>query len=166
MLRFIKKTWVHLLVALNILLFITFPFSQQVFGTHCEILPAVDLAVIFYFSTYRRIKYWHIFIFGIVIDQLYTLPFGITSALLLPAEFCLRIIPKWVALRDYFTNLLIFVCYCMVVILGKYMLVTILSHNHLDYISTVFYFLTTILVYPIMHLIMDTFFKHLGKNAG
>jgi cell shape-determining protein MreD len=142
------------------------PLNQHLFGFYSEIFPALDLIIIYYISTYKKIKYWQLFIIGIFLDQLYALPAGLSSFALILAEKILRYYTKWLLLKEYTTNLTIFCAYTAFIMIIKYLIITILSPSHIDGMSILFYFITTILAYPIMHVILEKSINILGKNAG
>ena len=93
-----------LAAAAYLLIIFMLPFQWYRISAAGEIFPAIDLIFIYYLSTYKHLKYWQLFLAGLIIDQLYQLPLGISSLSLMAANFGLYIISTWLLLRDYFTN--------------------------------------------------------------
>ncbi|NBY35213.1 MAG: hypothetical protein EBQ62_02795, partial [Alphaproteobacteria bacterium] len=76
------KAVLTLILGLYILLICLIPLKLYKLGLvnmFGEIFPAVDLIVIYYFSTYTTIRSWILFIIGIIIDQIYQVPVGLNS---------------------------------------------------------------------------------------
>ena len=59
-----------LLITINILylsILLILPFEWHKLGPHSEIFPAFDLIIIYYLSTHSDVRYWHLFLAGIVL---------------------------------------------------------------------------------------------------
>lgn len=139
------------------------PFQWHKFGPYSEIFPAFDLIIIYYLSTYHNMQYWHLFIAGIFIDQLYNFPMGISSLTFILSYHGLNLLSRWFLLKHYLTNVVIFSIYSLFIIISRYLIVTIKSTHYIEGISVLFYFLTTIFAYPIMFIMLDKPMKILGK---
>ncbi len=126
--------------------------AVNIFG---EIFPALDVILIYYFSTHKSVHYWFLFLVGILIDQLYNLPIGLSSLVFIIANFSFLNFNRWFILKDYITNLWVFCFYSFVVIFFRY-LIFLMKHNY-DFfnISIYFCYLTTILCYPIVKYFLD-----------
>ena len=155
-----------LAAAAYLLIIFMLPFQWYRISAAGEIFPAIDLIFIYYLSTYKHLKYWQLFLAGLIIDQLYQLPLGISSLSLMAANFGLYIISTWLLLRDYFTNLAIFCVYSLFIIAVRYLLVTINSTHHIEGMAIYFYFLTTIFAYPIIVPIISKPINILSPHAG
>jgi len=149
---------------LGILCFL--PFQWYKISPYGEIFPALDLIIIYYLSTHYRVKYWHLFLVGVMVDQLYQVPLGTSSLALMAANWGLYMASNWLLLRDYFINLAVFCGYALFVIGARYLLVTISSTHHIEGLSIFFYFLTTIFAYPIILPIIIKPINLLNYNAG
>ncbi len=146
-----------LLITINILflsILFVLPLEWHKLGPHSEIFPAFDLISIYYLSTYFNIKYWHLFLAGIFIDQIYNLPIGTSSLIFIIAHQGLKLLNRWFELTNYQTNLAIFCVYSLFIILSRYLIVTIKSIHHIEGFSIIFYFLTTIFTYPIISILL------------
>lgn len=131
------------------------PFNWHYIGSNSEIFPAFDLAIIYYISTYKSIKNWHLFLLGLLIDQLYQIPLGTSSLSLIIANLLLNQFRSKFFLKDYYTNISIFCVYSMFVISFKFLIVTIKSTYYIQGISIYFYYLTTIFSYPIIKMLIE-----------
>lgn len=165
MLKELKKLLRYFIILTPIILLSVFPLQAFVFNIEYEIFPAVELAIIYFYSTYGNIKYWQLFVLGIIIDQLYFTPIGISSLLFIVANYCLSLSANWFSLKEYINNIALFACYCTFIILGKLIFITIISYNKIYNLSVIFYILNTIAVYPIIYFILEKISKLFKKNV-
>lgn len=131
------------------------PFNWHYIGSNSEIFPAFDLIIIYYVSTYKNIKNWHLFLLGLLIDQLYQIPLGDSSLSLIVANLLLIKFRCKFFLKDYYTNISIFCVYSILVIFFRFLIVTIKSAHYIQGISIYFYYLTTIFSYPIIKMLIE-----------
>lgn len=131
------------------------PFNWYYIGSNSEIFPAFDLIIIYYISTYKSIKNWHLFLLGLLIDQLYQIPLGASSLSLITANLLLNQGKSKFFLKDYYTNISIFCLYSLLVISFRFLIVTIKSSYYIQGISIYFYYLTTIFSYPIIKMLIE-----------
>lgn len=157
--RLINK---FLIISFLLNLFIL-PFNIYIFNLSNEIFPALDLIIIYYFSTHKKIYHWQLFIIGIFLDQLYNNAIGINSLILIIADLAFSYINKLCLIKKYETNIIIFCGYAFFVIAARYCFITILSTNYIEGNAIVFYYITTIFSYPIMYIILEKSFKILGS---
>lgn len=141
------------------------PLEWHKISSYGEIFPALDIIIIYYIMTYYHPKNWHLFIYGIVVDKLYNFPLGSSALILILSYQALRLLTNWFMLRDYFTNLVIFYAYAFLMILSRYIIITIKSPHSLEGMVILFYFLTTISAYPIMRILIEKPIKTLHQNA-
>ena len=141
-------------IIITILLFLL-PFNMHIFGLSCNIFPALDLIIIYYLTVQKKLYNRHLFFIGIFLDGLYIVPLGIHSFILISANIILEYLRRYFAVKGYQTDLLIFSLYCAVAMTIKYILLTIVGENYIEGISIIFYYLTTILIYPLSHLILN-----------
>ncbi|MDG1436675.1 MAG: hypothetical protein P8P83_02680 [Rickettsiaceae bacterium] len=155
MFKYISQFLIIIAASLYIALLFLLPFQWHKFGLYSEIFPAFDLIIIYYLCTHKKIKYWHLFLSGGFIDQLYGLPIGISSLMFILSYYGLKQLRRWFFLKDYITNITIFSFYSFVIILSRYLTVTIKSAYYIEGMSILFYFLTTIFSYPIMRILIE-----------
>ncbi|NRB11010.1 MAG: hypothetical protein HRU35_05325 [Rickettsiaceae bacterium] len=146
-LRLLKYTYILLLLLLPIEIF--------KLGFSSEIFPAIELIIIYYFSLYKEVKYWQIFILGLLLDQFYNLPIGTSSLGLIMGDIFLKQMGKWFLLKDHLTSILIFPGYCLVIFALKFLTITIKGTYSIQGISIYFLYFTTILTYPLASLLID-----------
>lgn len=149
------KFLIYFIVISYIGLIFIMPFKWHYIAQYSEIFPAFDLIIIYYFSTYKLVKNWQLFIVGLLIDQLYQIPLGTTSLALIIANIGLEQSKTHFFLKDYYTNLGIFCAYSLFIITIRYLIVTIDSTHHIEGNTVYFYYLTTIFSYPIMQIIIE-----------
>jgi cell shape-determining protein MreD len=131
-----------------------------------EIFPAVDLIVIYYFSTYTTIRSWILFIIGIIIDQIYQVPVGLNSFALITINLILNYASRWFILKDEITNILIFCAYSLLLIGFRYIIFLAKNNYGFEGFSIYFYYLTTIFSYPILRFLIHKPFTALTRYAG
>ena len=91
----------------------------DIFG---QIFPALDVVIIYYFSTYTNVRYWMLFIIGIILDHVYQLPVGLNSFTFITSNILLNYINRWFILKDEITNILIFCAYSLLLIGFRYII--------------------------------------------
>lgn len=141
------------------------PFNWCYIGSNSEIFPAFDLIIIYYISTYRRIKNWHLFFIGLIVDQLYQMPLGSSSLSLIIANLLLNQSRSRFFLKDYYTNISIFCMYTMFMVTFRFLIVTIGSAHSIQGTSIYFYYLTTIFSYPLMKVLIRKPMDMIKNNA-
>jgi len=154
MYKILFKSLIYFSVISYLGLIFIMPFKWHNIGAYSEIFPAFDLIIIYYLSTYKRVKNWHLFLVGLLIDQLYQIPLGASSLTLIIANLALNQSKTWLFLKDYYTNLGIFCVYSLFVISIRYLIVTINSTHHIEGYTIYFYYFTTIFSYPLMQIII------------
>lgn len=153
------------LIALYLTLLFLLPLQWHKINSYGEIFPALDIIIIYYIMTYYHPKNWHLFIYGLLVDKLYNFPLGSSALILILSYQVLKLLTHWFMLRDYFTNLVIFYSYSFLIILSRYILITIKSPHSLEGTVILFYFLTTIFAYPIMRILIEKPIQKLHQHA-
>ena len=128
-----------------------------------EIFPAIDIVIIYYFSSYTTIRYWLLFMVGIIIDQIYQIPLGSSSFAFITANVALAYASRWFILKDYITNILVFCIYSFFVISFRYLIFLTKNDYSFEGLSIYFYYLTTILSYPILKFLIHKPFIVLNR---
>lgn len=153
--NFILKSFLLLFCFLLFMLRFEYRLSSDI----SEILPAIELCLIYYLSTYKKLCYWHLFIIGLLIDMLYDLPLITTSSTLMTANFILKKLTTKILAKNFLTNILIFYLYSFFVISIRFVIIRAFSLNNIDIYSLYFYFFTTIFSYPIIFICMEKLIK-------
>jgi hypothetical protein len=153
------------LIVFYLALLFFLPLQWHKISSYGEIFPALDIIIIYYIMTYYYPKNWHLFIYGIFVDKLYNFPLGSSALILILSYQALKLLSHWFVLRDYFTNLVIFYAYSFLIILSRYILITIKSPYSLEGIVVLFYFLTTISAYPLIYILIKKPIQKLHQHA-
>jgi cell shape-determining protein MreD len=164
--KYLTEFFSFLLLLAYFTLFIILPFEVFKFGLHSEIFPALDLIIIYYFTTYRKMEVWQLFITGFALDPFYGMPIGTNSLILMLANFLLIYFGKGLSLKKYIINVSIFAAYGFIVILLRYIAMTITGSYGMEGYSIYFYFLTTIFSYPAVKILIDKPLRVFYKYAG
>jgi cell shape-determining protein MreD len=135
----------------------------DIFG---QIFPALDVVIIYYFSTYTNVRYWMLFIIGIILDHVYQIPVGLNSFIFITSNILLNYISRWFILKDEITNVLIFYAYSGVIIGFRYIIFLTKNNYGLEGFSIYFYYLTTIFSYPILRFLIHKPLTALTRYAG
>ena len=125
MYKLVVRSLLALILGLYILLLGLVPiklYKLNLIGVFGEIFPAIDIIIIYYFSSYTNVRYWILFIIGIIIDQIYQIPIGSSAFAFITANIILAYANKWFILKDDTTNLLIFCIYSFFVISFRVMI--------------------------------------------
>lgn len=135
----------------------------DIFG---QIFPALDVVIIYYFSTYTNVRYWMLFIIGIILDHVYQLPVSLNSFIFITSNILLNYISRWFILKDEITNVFIFYAYSGVIIGFRYIIFLTKNNYGLEGFSIYFYYLTTIFSYPILRFLIHKPLTALTRYAG
>lgn len=154
MTKYIKNSVLFWLVACYLSILFIFPLQLFMFGYYSTIFPAFDLVWIYYFSTYRKIEIWQLIIIGLLIDLFYGLQTGTNSLILIIGYFFLKRLAKLVLLKEYITNLLVFAVYIFLIMISRYFVAGMYDSSELGNYNIYFYFLTTILAYPVLKVLI------------
>ena len=152
MYKILIKSLVYFTVASYLGLIFIMPFKWHHIGSYSEIFPAFDLIIIYYLSTYKRVKNWQLFLVGLLLDQLYQIPIGASSLTLIIANLGLNQSKTRLFIKGYYANLGIFCVYSLFVVSIRYLRVTIESTHHIEGDTIYFYYFTTIFSYPLMQI--------------
>lgn len=133
----------------------TLPYQWHKIGNYSAIFPALDIAVIFYLSTYKNIYYWQLFVVGIFIDILSNSPLCTTSLALILANILLSLSGKYFMIKEYLTNICVFCVYCAFIFAVRYFVISAKGQYSVDFFGMLFYYMTTILIYPTISYLIE-----------
>jgi hypothetical protein len=163
MYKLLPKFLAYFIIFFFLATILLMPFNWHYIGSYSEIFPAFDLIMIYYVSTYIQIKNWHLFLVGLLLDQLYKLPFGTNSLTLILGNLLLIQSASWLILKNYYTNIGVFYLYSLFVISGRFIIVTINSDYYIQGIGIYFYYCTTVFSYPIVKTSLNKSFDILKQ---
>lgn len=146
------------------IMIVLFPLFCYKLGLIIEILPALEVLLVFYLYCYASIRFDEVFILGILFDQLYSMPIGTNSIALILGLVFVKLLSKWFIIKEYLANFIILCGFSFTVILTRWLI--IYSKNMLVAPLSIFslYYLTTIFSYPILKILFDKIFHHLKKD--
>jgi cell shape-determining protein MreD len=154
--KIVNKYFIQLAISYLMLMITIFRFIPNYFLTSYSIFPALEIGVIYYVSSYKKLNYLHLFIIGLVRDVLYTIPMGTSFIVIIGAEFISHSFRKLFFIKKYINNIIIFIIYSGVILLGEYILVNMLYPHYLpNHIIYLLYFLNTVISYPVIYLLLN-----------
>lgn len=129
-------------------------YSYDSFGDSSAILPASDICVLYYLCSYKNLNNIQLFFIGVLMDSVIGIPIGISSASLISARIALSYLGNLLSIKQYITNLSVFILYCSYIILARYFLVSFFVGYEVDLVVVGFLWLSTIASYPVLHYLM------------
>ena len=141
--------------AMYIVSLIIMPSYFYYLGFRVDIVPAVDVCILYYLSTYTKIRHISLFLIGILLDSSHNIPIGTSSLALITASYLLAFSHGLILIKKYYANALIFTAYCTYILLLRYVFVSFWNDQQVDTLCLVFHILTTIFVYPIVKLLIE-----------
>ena len=137
------------------LFIIILPFQVFLITNNCSINPAIELAIIYYFLTYRKVKITILCIISIFFDKLHGIVIGSSLIGLVIANIYLYYVSQRITHRNNFNNFLLFVPFCLIVSVSKFFIVVFLLNNNIDNFNFIIHLITTILSYPIIKTVLS-----------
>lgn len=155
-----------MLISIYFISFFILPFGIfNKISYRSEIFPALELIVTYCLCTNVSIKYWQLFTIGLIMDQFHNMPIGSNSLALILGDVLIILLTRWFLIREYFTNLAIFCVYSVFIITLRLLIITINSPYPIEGSAVVFYYLTTILIYPSCKIMLETSIMKLKNYA-
>lgn len=146
-----------------IILLLFLPLMIFRFGVVSEIFPAVEIMIVYYISLNYKIRYWHLFLVGIVVDQFYYFPLGLSSLTFILANILLEKLRKLVLLKALVIHFIVFCTYVLFVMSCRYLLIFDKNFYPPNVIVIFFQSCTTIFSYPILKKFFDKFLYSLKQ---
>ncbi len=137
------------------LLLLIIPLENSWINSLSVIFPSCEIIVLYYFATIYHINFASLFLIGIVFDQLYGMPVGTNSLVLISAHMLLKLLGKYFVLRSYLTNFIIFGLYYFYIIHFQYLLIIIKGLTVPGYFVMIMQYLTTIFSYNLLRIPFD-----------
>lgn len=159
-LRFISISLSYIFLVLLILM----PYELYMLNLNSPIFAGIELIIIYYASTYYRIAPGIIFIFGLLLDQLYNTPLGVHFLVLIIGDYAIIYLNNWFNLKHHIVNLILFPAYVIILILAKLFLLKISGDQVMIDIDLLFYILITIFAYPIISIIISVPFQFIYRK--
>lgn len=131
---------------------------------YSAILPSLDICIVIYLISMGRLRYWHLFVLGILIDQLTGYKIGSTSSALLLIAFGLGYVKESTNIRDFSLNICIFPGTLFVISTMRFISTYIWWGQGVDAFTMFFNFFSTSFCYPIIYVLLDRLL-HLNNPA-
>ncbi|WP_341752219.1 hypothetical protein [Candidatus Tisiphia endosymbiont of Piscicola geometra] len=147
------------------LLLLIFPLENFRINGESIIFPAFEVSLLYYFSTFYHIGFWLIFLAGIIFDQLYSMPIGTNSLVLIIAHIILEFTGKFFVLRSYLTNFIVFCFYYFFILHFRYLLILSKGLSSEGYFMILMQYLTTIFSYNLLRIPLDKALEYFRKHA-
>lgn len=142
-----------------------FPVMNFKINMESAIFPACEIILIYYFTSFYNLSLWMIFLAGILLDPLYSMPLGTNSLVFLTAHLFFKLAARFFLAKNYLTNFIIFCTYCFIILNLRYLLIFIKNFHSDGYITILFQYLTTIFSYNLIRLLLDYPLDYFKKNA-
>jgi len=109
-----KQTFLNILAYFVVAILFFTPYQKHLIWPGAEFFPAIDLIVLFIILIHYRVKYWHLFFIGLLLDYLNGTYDGIYPLVLITAFIILRYFTiKMISISYFFQTDVIFALYLM-----------------------------------------------------
>ena len=149
----------HLLWYLLLGFILVFPLVNFKIHLTSPIFPAVEIGIIYYLICNFNFAEWKILIAGLLIDQMYGLPTGSSSLVLLINNILLKYKGWWVLVKHDLIHFIAFCGYAAITLICRYLIFVSLK-QYPSLFELCFQCLTTIFSYPILKSILDRFWQY------
>ncbi|XVN43078.1 MAG: hypothetical protein RCG15_01935 [Candidatus Rickettsia vulgarisii] len=146
------------------LLLVIFPLGSFRINMASMVFPALEVILLYYFSTIHRISFVTIFIVGLFFDQLYSMPIGSNSLIFITAHALLSLLSKYFILKSYLTNFIIFCFYYFYIIHFRYLLILAKNLSIQGYFIMIMQYLTTIFSYNLLRIPFDKSLEYSSRR--
>lgn len=164
MFKKLTYNFIALILITTLFLVLLFPMLGFTLGINTTIFPAIEIIFIYYFSTYYQAKILLLFAVGILVDQLLSIPMGISSTAFILANTGLNYVNKWFMLKDYIVNLVVFCCYTLLIFYLRYLIISSKNQGSVIMVEFVFQYLLTVFCYPLVRPILNLACKYLVRK--
>ncbi len=137
------------------LLLLIFPLENFRISADTIIFPDFEVSLLYYFATFYHIDFWLVFLIGIIFDQLYSMPIGTNSLVLIIAHIILKFLKKSFVFRNYLTNFIVFCFYYLFILHFRYLLILSKDLIPQGYLMMLIQYLTTIFSYNLLRIPFD-----------
>lgn len=155
----IRKIFFTTLLYFSALMLTFLPIALIKIGITAEILPTLEISIIYFFALYHPISIWQIFLYGIFIDELYGLPIGLDSALLITIYAGLQKLHIILNSKPPFSSIIGFIVTSFIFILLKYLLLTYQFEYVVHLSKIIIQCFTTIIFYPTVYYLLSKILK-------
>jgi hypothetical protein len=147
------------------LLLVIFPIENFRIHADSVIFPAFEIILLYYFASLYSLNLLFLFLIGIFFDQLYSMPLGTNSLVLVTAHIILTFCRKFFSARTYLTNLLFFCSYYLFILHFRALLMISKGLEIQGYWTMIFQYLTTICSYSLLRIPLDNTLEYFKTHA-
>lgn len=147
------------------LLLVIFPLENFIINADSVIFPAFEIILLYYFASLYSLSLLFIFLIGILFDQLYSMPLGTNSLVLVITHIILNFCGRFFPTKAYLTNLIFFCSYYLFVLHFRALLLISKGLEIQGYLTMIFQYLTTICSYSLLRIPLDKTLEYFRKHA-
>lgn len=150
----IRKFIVILLFYFASLMLTTLPIALIRLSINADILPALEVGILYFSALYFPLPIWQIFLYGIFTSELYGAPIGVDSALFILIYVALKQTHTLLISRSPISDIIGFIATVILFMIFKYLLMVYYFAYTVDVIKIVLQSFTTILFYPAIYYLL------------
>lgn len=148
-----------------VLLTTLLPLTVIRVGIQAEMLPSVELCILYCFAIYYPLWYAVVLIYGIFVSEIYNTPFGLESLLFIITYYVLLKYQNVLLSNKPTSNLLGFICTAITFGSIKYLIISQYFNLNVELYIIALQIMITILFFPSIEWIMCRIFKRLELDA-
>lgn len=133
-------------------------------GYQIDIIPALDICVVYYFVSFGNMGVLSLFFIGILLDALYGIPVGSSSFALISANYFLAYGKGVLLIKKYYTNITLFIVYSLYILILRSVFTSLWYEGQMDILALIFHILTTIAAYPIIKYTIGLLLRNRENN--
>jgi cell shape-determining protein MreD len=137
------------------------PIALIRLGINADILPLLEVGIVYFSALYFPVPIWQIFLYGILTCELYGLPIGVDSALFIIIYVALKRMHSLLISRSPISDMIGFIGTVILFMFLKYLIMVYYFAYSVDFIKIVLQSFTTILFYPAIYYLLT---KILNKS--
>ena len=131
------------------------PIAIIKIGITADILPVLEISIIYFLALNFPIPIWQIFLYGIFIDELYGTPIGLNSALLIIISAALQKLHILLISKPPFSNIIGFIITSACFIILKYLILTYQFGHIVPFSKIIMQYFATIIFYPAIYYMLN-----------
>ncbi len=152
-----KSLLKFILLHLIALVLVILNLSNLKIGHYAKLVPFFDVAMIFYFTIFKRVfGIWFVFLLGVWSDALNGQLLGVTSLCYILLIKIFLVLNSKMMIRDNFAQIWQqFIAFCFSFLLIKWMILSFFAESFLSVKALIVQFMISSVLYIIMHSFFD-----------
>lgn len=150
----VKNSLIKLLLYIFIIMITIMPISFIRFGIYAKLIPSPELLVIYFTSIYNPISVIYIFLYGILVDEIYGTPIGLEPVLFIASYYFLCKKRVYLLSKPPLSEFLGFIFFIFLYNLFKYLIMHYYFSYNANIIQIFMQIFITILFYLIVYYIL------------